>query len=193
MESLEGPSNSSNQIKIPETFPSRDPLGLNDLVQPTYSYSLDDGLHNFTIPISTSNPTSTASSAPYVVTGQSFSITPSISLNNGSNTKKSFRLVPYATSKNYVKTPTTLSTVDKKAYEEENKSTAYECEWDDCTEKYVKFDDFVKHVSEHVDDIPIISKRVLQSKSSEDTEQKTLGNNHTTWKFCRFLRHIDFT
>ena len=59
----------TNFVSIPESFPSRDPLGLNELTQPTYSYSLDDGLHNFIIPISTA-----ASNAPYVVSGQAFNI-----------------------------------------------------------------------------------------------------------------------
>ena len=46
----------ANLVSIPESFPSRDPLGLNELTQPTYSYSLDDGLHNFIIHVTQMGP-----------------------------------------------------------------------------------------------------------------------------------------
>ena len=51
----------------------QDPLGLNDLSQvPTYNYSLDDGLHNFVIPVSSNN------SSQYVIASNSFSLAPLI-------------------------------------------------------------------------------------------------------------------
>ena len=54
-------------------FSHQDPLGLNDLTEsqgPTYNYSLDDGLHNFVIPVSSN------SSSQYVIASNSFSLAP---------------------------------------------------------------------------------------------------------------------
>lgn len=60
-------------------YSAHDPLGLNDLTEtqiPTYSYSIDEGLHNFIIPVS-------SSSSQFVVAGTSFSIAPLIKAENG--------------------------------------------------------------------------------------------------------------
>jgi hypothetical protein len=54
-------------------FSHQDPLGLNGLTEsqgPTYNYSLDDGLHNFVIPVSSN------SSSQYVIASNSFSLAP---------------------------------------------------------------------------------------------------------------------
>ena len=62
-------------------FSHQDPLGLNDLAEsqgPTYNYSLDDGLHNFVIPVSSN------SSSQYVIASNSFSLAPIVKkLNQG--------------------------------------------------------------------------------------------------------------
>ena len=62
-------------------FSHQDPLGLNDLTEsqgPTYNYSLDDGLHNFVIPVSSN------SSSQYVIASNSFSLAPIVKkLNQG--------------------------------------------------------------------------------------------------------------
>ena len=157
----------SNLVSMPASL-SRDPLGLNDL-QTTYSYSLDDGLHNFIIPISSS------SSAPFVVSGQSFNIAPSVSLDKE---KKSYRLVS-TNEKSSAKIPTKLSAIDKKAYEE---NVEYSCEWDDCTSTFKDLNPFLQHVSEHVYDIPIISTKVTAKSVNEngatdleESGQKTYG------------------
>ena len=161
----------SNLVSMPASL-SRDPLGLNDL-QTTYSYSLDDGLHNFILPISSSS----SQSNNFVVSGQNFNIAPSISLDKEKT--KSYRLVS-TTEKSSAKIPTKLSAIDKKAYEE---NVEYSCEWDDCGETFKSdLNPFLKHVSEHVHDIPIISTKVTAKSVKEngmtdleESGQKTYG------------------
>merc|ERR1711862_871440 len=74
------------------SFSHQDPLGLNDLSQvPTYNYSLDDGLHNFVIPVSSNN------SSQYVIASNSFSLAPLIKKSDqdpSTSTSQSFTLVP---------------------------------------------------------------------------------------------------
>ena len=66
------------------SFSHNDPLGLNDLTQaqvPTYNYSLDDGLHNFVIPVSSNN------SQQFVVASNSFSLAPLVQVQNSQQSK----------------------------------------------------------------------------------------------------------
>ena len=66
------------------SFSHNDPLGLNDLTEaqvPTYNYSLDDGLHNFVIPVSSSN------SSQFIVSSNSFSLAPLVQVRNSEQSR----------------------------------------------------------------------------------------------------------
>ena len=73
MESTEASQEIPDENYSTLPFSHQDPLGLNDLTEsqgPTYNYSLDDGLHNFVIPVSSN------SSSQYVIASNSFSLAP---------------------------------------------------------------------------------------------------------------------
>ena len=86
---MEGPSENLQEISVDHetgeenyvtlSFSNQDPLGLNDLNDqvPTYNYSLDDGLHNFVIPVSSSN------SSQFVVASNTFSLAPLVKREQG--------------------------------------------------------------------------------------------------------------
>ena len=87
---MEGPSENPQEITVDHetgeenyvnlSFSHQDPLGLNDLNAtqvPTYNYSLDDGLHNFVIPVSSSN------SSQFVVASNTFSLAPLVKRDQG--------------------------------------------------------------------------------------------------------------
>ena len=160
-------SNEDRLVLDESGFQIQDPLalGLQDLSEtkaPTYSYSLDDGLHNFTIPMPL--PTS---SVIDIVNGKSFSVQPLVSLQASTSKSKSFTLVPKPT-KNGSKVllakesrsfgPLTTFNKDKETLE-------LNCEWEECHETFDVLDEFLTHVSEHENDIPIISTKIASGMS----------------------------
>ena len=185
-------------------FRIQDPLSLQDLSEtkaPTYSYSLDDGLHNFTIPMPL--PTSSV-----IVSGKSFSVQPLVSLEASTSKSKSFTLVPKPSKKGSKVLLSKESrsfgplTTSNRVKEE---TLELNCEWEECHETFDILEEFLNHVSEHENDIPIISTKIASGQSTsgfrelvdDNSSQKTFG---CLWQDCGFettssgemIRHLNF-
>ena len=165
-------SNDDRLVLDESGFQIQDPLalGLQDLSEtkaPTYSYSLDDGLHNFTIPMPLPTSSVIVSGKSFSVSGKSFSVQPLVSLQASTSKSKSFTLVPKPT-KNGSKVllakesrsfgPLTTFNKDKETLE-------LNCEWEECHETFDVLNEFLTHVSEHENDIPIISTKIASGMS----------------------------
>ena len=197
----------SDKLVLDESgFQIQDPLGLQDLSEstaPTYSYSLDDGLHNFTIPMPLPN-------SSFTVSGKSFSVQPLVSLQSSTTKSKAFTLVPKPAKKG----PKALLSKESrslgplaplKTVSKENETLELNCEWEECNESFEDLNEFLTHVSGHENDIPIISTKIASDNQSngmrellDDTNtQQTLG---CLWQDCGFettssgemIRHLNF-
>jgi len=214
---MEGPSENPPEITVDHetgeenyvnlSFSHQDPLGLNDLNAtqvPTYNYSLDDGLHNFVIPVSSSN------SSQFVVASNTFSLAPLVKRDQGpsSSTSRSFTLVPVDTTS---KNSTTILQKEGRTNGPLNKirnreqEIRLECEWEDCNEAFDDLHAFLDHVAYHVTDVPIISTKITSEDGKdgyhdlvdEGDGQKTFG---CLWQGCGFettnsgeiIRHLNF-
>jgi hypothetical protein len=156
---------SGQLVSIPESFPCKDPLGLNglaDTIAPTYSYSLDEGLHNFIIPIS-------STSSSFVVAGTSFSLAPLVvvAAAEGNSSDQSsgtaFTLVSASNEsgarlqKNY-RCSSSLQKLSHQGLQGE--PLDLQCEWDECRSAFTELTAFLDHVADHVNDVPIVSTKV---------------------------------
>lgn len=190
-------------------FSHQDPLGLNDLTEsqgPTYNYSLDDGLHNFVIPVSSN------SSSQYVIASNSFSLAPIAKKfkqdQSATSTSQSFTLVPNdKVSKlgaKLQKETRTIGPLNKIRNQELD--VRLECEWEECSEVFDKLHAFLDHVAFHVTDVPIISTKITSEETNKEgyhdlvddgDGQKTFG---CLWQGCGFettdsgeiIRHLNF-
>lgn len=174
-------------------FSQNDPLGLNDLSEtplPSYSYSLDDGLHNFVFTVNSGAPKvgqqaslNTCNSSPFVVSGQSFGVAPLIKAAEAvPTTSKSFTLVPLAAKiKNNHGSRLVKNTRESSALSKtKSKDSACNsgkvdlaCEWENCDSQFTDLHEFLEHVAEHASDIPIISTKIA-TETANDSEPKEL-------------------
>lgn len=189
-------------------FSIRDPLGLESLssVQaPSYSYSLDDGLHNFIIPISTSN-------APYVVQGHSFDVAPTVEFKSkdlstsGSSAVPSFSLIPLTEKAGVLAGPKLpKARPPPKPSSSGNQALSFKCEWEDCfSDDFDDLSTFLEHVAAHVEDVPIISTKITAQSIDHSGAKELVDDGNKTfgclWDGCGFetvnssemVRHLNF-
>ena len=158
-------SNDDRLVLDESGFQIQDPLalGLQDLSEtkaPTYSYSLDDGLHNFTIPMPL--PTSSV-----IVSGKSFSVQPLVSLQASTSKSKSFTLLPKPSKKGskVLLAKESRSFGPLTTFNKDKETLELNCEWEECHETFDVLNEFLTHVSEHENDIPIISTKIASGMS----------------------------
>lgn len=168
-------SNDDRLVLDESGFQIQDPLalGLQDLSEtkaPTYSYSLDDGLHNFTIPMPL--PTS---SVIHSVSGKSFSVQPLVSLQASTSKSKSFTLVPKQPKKGskVLLAKESRSFGPLTTFNKDKETLELNCEWEECHETFDVLNEFLTHVSEHENDIPIISTKIASGMSQFSNQVQT--------------------
>lgn len=199
----EEPSTSTEVASADLCFSQNDPLGLNDLSEtqlPSYSYSLDDGLHNFVFTVNSGAPKlgqasdNTSNSSPFVISGQSFGVAPLIKAaeptTSSSSSTKSFTLVPLASKvKNnhgsrLIKNTREYSSLSKT----KNKDSACNsgkvdlaCEWENCDSQFTDLHAFLEHVAEHASDIPIISTKIATETANESEPKELIDEGERTF------------